>query len=102
MAERRTSLNATVTVVVLLIAAVKTYLVIWHFMEVRHAPRWLKAVTGSWALALFSLFWGSTSRRNGGTPRWPRLMFAERPLDEAPSNPVPIDVFERARFIGHS
>lgn len=48
-------LNATVTVVVLLIAAVKTYFVIWHFMEVRHAPRWLKAVTGSWALALFSL-----------------------------------------------
>ena len=31
--------NPTVTVVVLLIAAVKAQLVIWHFMEVRRAPR---------------------------------------------------------------
>jgi cytochrome c oxidase subunit 4 len=50
--------NATVTVVVLLIAAVKTLLVIWHFMEVRHAPRWLKVTTGSWALGLFALLLG--------------------------------------------
>ncbi len=47
--------NATVTVVVLLIAAVKTQLVIWYFMEVRHAPRWLKVTTGGWAAALFAL-----------------------------------------------
>ncbi|MDF2584959.1 MAG: hypothetical protein K0R33_3602 [Mycobacterium sp.] len=33
-------LNATVTVVVLVIAAVKSQLVIWYFMEVRHAPWW--------------------------------------------------------------
>ena len=50
--------NATVTVVVLLIAAVKSFLVIWHFMEVRHAPRWLKVTTGSWATALFALLLG--------------------------------------------
>ncbi|MET0699799.1 MAG: cytochrome C oxidase subunit IV family protein [Mycobacterium sp.] len=50
--------NPTVTVVVLLIAAVKTYLVIWHFMEVRHAPRWLKVTTASWAIVLFALLLG--------------------------------------------
>lgn len=51
-------LNAGVTVAVLLIAAVKTSLVIWHFMEVRHAPRWLKVTTGSWAIVLFALLLG--------------------------------------------
>ena len=50
--------NASVTVVVLLIAAVKTLLVIWHFMEVRRAPRWLKVATGGWAIALFALLLG--------------------------------------------
>jgi hypothetical protein len=50
--------NATVTVVVLLIAAVKTVLVIWHFMEVRYAPRWLKVTTGSWVTGLFALLLG--------------------------------------------
>ena len=50
--------NATVTVVVLLIAAVKTPLVIWHFMEVRDAPRWLKVVMGSWVILLFALLLG--------------------------------------------
>ena len=48
-------LNATVTVVVLLIAAVKTQLVIWHFMEVRDAPTWLRATTSGWVVALFGL-----------------------------------------------
>jgi hypothetical protein len=47
--------NAGVTVTVLLIAATKTWLVIWHFMGVRHAPRWLKVTTGSWAVVLFAL-----------------------------------------------
>lgn len=50
--------NPVVTVVVLVIAAVKAHLVIWHFMEVRHAPRWLKASTGSWTFALFALLLG--------------------------------------------
>jgi caa(3)-type oxidase subunit IV len=51
-------LNATVTVVVLLIAAVKAHLVIWHFMEVRHAPRWLRVTTASWVVVLFALLLG--------------------------------------------
>lgn len=51
-------LNATVTVVVLLIAAVKTQLVIWHFMEVKDAPTWLKATTSGWLVALFALLLG--------------------------------------------
>lgn len=51
-------LNAAVTVVVLLIAAVKTQLVIWHFMEVRYAPTWLKTTTNGWLVALFGLLLG--------------------------------------------
>lgn len=51
-------LNVAVTVVVLLIAAVKASLVIWHFMEVRHAPTWLKATTGGWLIVLFTLLLG--------------------------------------------
>lgn len=47
-------LNPLVTVVVLLIAAVKAHLVIWHFMEVRHAPTWLKATTTAWVIVLFA------------------------------------------------
>ena len=50
--------DATVTVVVLLIAAIKTQLVIWHFMEVRHAPRWLKLFTIGWVIVLFGLLLG--------------------------------------------
>ena len=49
---------STVTVVVLLIAAVKTALVIWHFMEVRHAPTWLKATTSAWLVAVLGLLLG--------------------------------------------
>lgn len=51
-------LNATVTVVVLMIAAVKTQLVIWHFMEVRHAPQWLKVTTNGWLVAVVGLLLG--------------------------------------------
>ncbi len=51
-------LNPSVTVVGLLIAAVKTQLVIWHFMEVRHAPRWLKVTTTGWLVGLFALLLG--------------------------------------------
>jgi cytochrome c oxidase subunit IV len=50
--------NAGVTVIVLTIAAVKTALVGWHFMEVRHAPRWLMVTTGSWLVGLFALLLG--------------------------------------------
>jgi hypothetical protein len=51
-------INATVTTVVLLIAAVKAFLVIWHFMEVRRAPIWLKLTASGWVLALFALLLG--------------------------------------------
>jgi uncharacterized protein (DUF2062 family) len=51
-------INTTVTLVVLLIAAIKAQLVIWHFMEVRRAPVWLKAITSGWVLALFALLLG--------------------------------------------
>ena len=51
-------LNTTITVVVLLAAAVKAQLVIWLFMEVRHAPTWLKATTSGWLVAVFGLLLG--------------------------------------------
>ncbi|BBZ25778.1 hypothetical protein MMAD_00730 [Mycolicibacterium madagascariense] len=51
-------LDATVTVVVLLIAATKTVLVMWHFMEIKRAPRWLQATTAGWAIAVFALLLG--------------------------------------------
>lgn len=51
-------INTTVTTVVLLIAAVKAQLVIRHFMEVRHAPVWLKVTTSGWVLGLFTLLFG--------------------------------------------
>ena len=48
-------INTTVTTAVLLIAAVKAYLVIRYFMEVRRAPFWLKATTSGWVFGLFTL-----------------------------------------------
>ena len=51
-------LNVTVTVVVLVIAALKTQLVIWHFMEVRRAPVWLKATTTGWLVGVLGLLLG--------------------------------------------
>ena len=51
-------INSTVTTVVLLIAAVKAQLVIWHFMEVRRAPVWLKAVTSGWVVVVIAAMLG--------------------------------------------
>ncbi|WP_343575546.1 cytochrome C oxidase subunit IV family protein [Mycobacterium sp.] len=51
-------INTTVTSVVLLIAAVKAYLVIQHFMEVRRAPLWLKVTTSGWVLGLVTCLLG--------------------------------------------
>jgi hypothetical protein len=51
-------INTTVTTIVLLIAAFKAQMVIRHFMEVRHAPFWLKATTSGWVLGLFALLFG--------------------------------------------
>jgi hypothetical protein len=51
-------INTTVTTAVLLIAGVKAQLVIWHFMEVRRAPVWLKATTSAWVVGLFALLLG--------------------------------------------
>ncbi len=48
-------LNVAVTVTVLVIAAVKTFLVMWHFMEVRRAPVWLRVTTAGWLIGLFAL-----------------------------------------------
>ena len=52
-------LNSVVSVGVLVIAAVKAQLVIHHFMEVRHAPAWLKRTVYGWNVALLFLLLGT-------------------------------------------
>ena len=53
--------DQVITVGVLLVAAVKARLVILYFMEVRHAPSWLKWTCNGWLvllfLALFGFYW---------------------------------------------
>lgn len=51
-------LSVSVTIGVLVIAAVKTQLVISYFMEVRDAPVWLRLTTTGWLVALFALLLG--------------------------------------------
>jgi len=51
-------IDAAVTVSVLLVAALKSQLVIRYFMEVRHAPRWLQRTMSAWLLVLFALLIG--------------------------------------------
>ena len=46
------SLDVVVTVGIMLIALIKTRFVIWHFMEVRHAPSWLRWTCDSWLVVL--------------------------------------------------
>ena len=43
------------TVAIMLVAAVKVRLVIWHFMEVRRAPLALRLVCDGWLLAVTGL-----------------------------------------------
>jgi hypothetical protein len=43
------------TVAIMLVAAVKVRLVIWHFMEVRWAPLALRLVCDGWLLAVTAL-----------------------------------------------
>jgi len=45
-------LDAVVTLGILSMAALKVHLVMAHFMEVRHAPVWLKRTAYGWNAAL--------------------------------------------------
>jgi caa(3)-type oxidase subunit IV len=54
-----TQINPAVTFSVLLIAVVKVHLVMRYFMEVRHAPTWLKRTTSGWLIVLFLLLCGA-------------------------------------------
>ena len=47
--------NVLITVVVLLIALVKTRFVIRNYMEVRSAPSWLQLTCDGWLLCFFGL-----------------------------------------------
>jgi cytochrome c oxidase subunit IV len=47
--------NALVTAVVLMLALIKTRLVIRNFMEVRRAPSWLRLTCDGWLLCLFAV-----------------------------------------------
>lgn len=42
-----------ITVLVLALAMIKSRLIIRYFMEIRTAPRWLKAASDAWLVALF-------------------------------------------------
>lgn len=50
--------DTLITVGVLLIAAIKSRLIIRHFMEVRSAPVWLKWATDGWLLFLYLMLSG--------------------------------------------
>lgn len=47
--------DVVLTVSVLIMAAIKVQLVVRYFMEVRHAPRWLKWTTDGWLWGLTAL-----------------------------------------------
>jgi cytochrome c oxidase subunit 4 len=47
-----------ITLGVLAVAAVKVWLVIQYFMEVRSAPAWLKRTCNAWLALLFVALWG--------------------------------------------
>jgi caa(3)-type oxidase subunit IV len=51
----RTSVSAVSVVVVVLIACVKSRLVIWNFMEVSRAPTWLRVTCDSWLALTFGM-----------------------------------------------
>ncbi len=56
-------LDGTITIGVLLVAAIKVRLVIFYFMEARHAPSWLKWTCDGWLLfmflSLFGVYWAA-------------------------------------------
>jgi hypothetical protein len=45
--------SVPITVVVLVMALIKSRLIIQEFMEVRTAPAWLRAATDAWLVVLF-------------------------------------------------
>lgn len=45
--------SVPITAVVLVLALIKSRLIIRHFMEVRTAPRWLRLATDGWLVVLF-------------------------------------------------
>ena len=47
--------STTVTVLVLALAAIKSRLIIQHFMEVHTAARWLRRATDAWLAALLGV-----------------------------------------------
>ena len=50
--------NAVVTVAVLLIAALKVRIIVWEFMELRHAPALLRHIADAFLIALIALLLG--------------------------------------------
>jgi len=48
-------ISATITAIVLILAAVKAQFVVRYFMEVRFGPTWLKFVAYGWVIGLLLL-----------------------------------------------
>lgn len=51
-ADKAGSADFSVTLCIMLIAALKVRFVFWHFMEVRHGTSWLRWVCDSWLVFL--------------------------------------------------
>ena len=45
-------INAGITYGVILMATLKVRVIAWEFMEVRHAPSWLRRLMNAWLLVL--------------------------------------------------
>ena len=53
------SITTVVTVTAILIALVKVRIIFREFMEVRHAPAWLRRLTDAWVLLVGAALLGS-------------------------------------------
>lgn len=54
-AEPALSTRAVIAIAALAIAAVKVQIIVWHFMEVRTGPIWLRLSTAVWLGALLAI-----------------------------------------------
>ncbi|GAA3194338.1 cytochrome C oxidase subunit IV family protein [Actinocorallia longicatena] len=52
--EATTTVGKELVAVIVVLAAIKGRLIIRYFMEVRHAPRWLRHTTDAWLAILWT------------------------------------------------
>ncbi|MBB5915205.1 hypothetical protein BJY24_004072 [Nocardia transvalensis] len=52
------SLSKELVAAIVVLGAIKSRLIIRYFMEVRHAPRWLRTATDAWLVVLWAALLG--------------------------------------------